>query len=89
MVVNYFSPIYLKFNVRQLFDKTQSAGVRPETSLQQQASTDANDNDIDMNAIQPTTSGLAPSMKSTSSNSNDAYSSKRMRVDSIIEKLKP
>lgn len=96
---NYFSPIYLKFNVRQLFDKSSAGNATTPIASKQTPTQEAETSGVETatsssnGPIKPSTSSSSSSSSLSSSkqqnNDSTAFSNKRMRVDSIIEKLKP
>lgn len=106
---NYFSPIYVKFNVRQMFEKagmgakaTNNNPVDNNTNRNANSTPPSGNNSaaapftspLGPNGVRPSTSGQAVpapvvGVVKSESSSSAAFSSKRLRVDSIIEKLKP
>lgn len=86
---NYFSPIYVKFNVRQLFDRqaVQAQAATASPQQQQQPRSVAETTVVNGRAaVNPPSSSSSSSTVSAAKDPN--FSSKRLRVDGIIDKLK-
>lgn len=105
---NYFSPIYLKFNVPQMFDRSGMGGkstgqtiaatttATPTSGGESSSSASggsANSSSTDLNGSPSLGGGrinvTVGSAVTRPAETTTAYSNKRLRVDSIIEKLKP